>query len=113
MVLSNDGKNRIRDLIILDLDSGEHGTVGTSPTVTDTDLGAGVTATNAVLSTTTGNKLINNSHILLSTIGNGTTYKEYGIFMNGGAVMLDHLVYPDFAKTSSIELHTIITMRIE
>lgn len=112
MVVTNEAKNRIRDLILNDLGTGEHGTDGTSPTVGDTDLGASDALTSSDLNITIGNKMLNTSHVLLSTIGNGTTYKEFGVFFNNGDI-LNRVVYPDFTKTSSLELHTTTTIRIK
>ena len=113
MAITTTSKNRIRDLIVADISSAELGTDGTDASATDTDLGAGVAATNKVPVITTGNKTITVTHILSTTEGNGNTYKEAGIFMNGDAVLLDRTVYPDTVKTSAIELTTIDVIRVD
>lgn len=113
MVVTNKGKNRLRDLLVNDISSGVHGTDGTDPTVSDTDLRAEDATTEANVVVTTGNKLMNSTHVLVSTIGDGTTYKEYGVKMNGDNDLLLLVVYPDFDKTLDVELHTINTIRFE
>ncbi len=113
MVVINNGKNRIRDLIANDVDTGAMGTDGTDVEVTDTDLRAKDNTTIASATVTTGNKIVNVEHVLLSTLGNGTTFKEYATYMNGGTVPLNIVVYPDFLKTSSVEARITSTVRIE
>lgn len=112
MVVTNDGKNRIRDLVSADISTTKLGTDNTAPTVGDTDLGAVDTNTAATPTQTTGNKIINSKHILVSTIGNGTTYNEMGIFINSGSTILSRSVFPDFNKTANLELHTTTVFRI-
>jgi hypothetical protein len=113
MVSLRVGKNRVRDLIDSDISSVEHGTDGTAPTVSDTDLGAGVAATNSTPTTTTGTQLLNISDIILSTVAAGTTFKEKVIFMNSNAVALDRVVYPDYAHNASQELHSTTVFRVD
>jgi len=112
MVVTNDGKNRIRDLIVADISSVELGTDGTNATIVDTDLGVGVASTNAVPTITTGNKILNISHTTLSTVANGSTLREAGIFLNSDTIMLDRIVFPDIAKVDSIEITTIDLIRV-
>jgi hypothetical protein len=111
MAITEDSKNRIRDLIVADITSGELGTDGTDASSVDTDLIAGVPATSKVPVITTGNKTITLTHSLSTTEGNGNTFKEAGIFMNTN-VLLDRVVFPDVVKTSAIELTTIDVIRI-
>lgn len=113
MVLCKKGKNRIRTLIVNDLSSGEHGTDGTAPTISDTDLGTAVSATNASLRATELERAFSVEHVMLSTIGNGTTFKEYVVYLNSDSVMLDRVVYPDFDKTNNLQLTTITYYAIE
>lgn len=113
MVLVDSGKNRVRDLIKADLTIGKLGTSGTDPSVNATDLGSVDATTSATLTNTTGNKLINSEHVLLSTIGNSTTYKEFATYLNSGTVLFDYVVYPDFLKSNTLELHTISTLRVD
>jgi hypothetical protein len=112
MAITDSGKNRIRDLIVVDISSVELGSDGTSVSVTDTDLGTSIPATSATPVITSGNKTMNISHTVLSTVANGETLREVGVFMNGDAVMLDRVVFPDLVKVNSIELTTIDLVRI-
>lgn len=113
MVVLKTGKDRIKDLVVADMDSATHGTDGTKPTSTDLDLGAKDATTTDLVTTTSATQTFNARHIMLSPIGNGTTYKEVAFYMNGGNTPLSRVVYPDFQKTSTIELHTISTFRVE
>lgn len=112
MVVTNNGKNRIRDLLSADISSAELGTDSTAPTTGDTALVAADSSTNAVPTQTSGNKIVNSKHVLVSTIGNGTAYKEFGVYMNSDAVLLSRVVFPTFNKTSNLELHTTTVYRI-
>lgn len=112
MTVVNDGKNRIRDLLIADLDTASLGTDSTAPTVGDTDLVSEDATTNASMTVTTGNKLVNTTHILLSTIGVGTDYKEFGVYVNGGSTLLSRVVFPTFSQSANTELHTTTIFRI-
>lgn len=105
-------KNRIRDLLSADIYNAGLGTDGTTPTSSDTALGAAVSATDATPTITTGNKTLNVSHVLLSTTSAGTTFKEFGVRLNGGATLLNRVVFPDFAHTANDELHTTVIYRI-
>lgn len=113
MVVSDNGKNRIRDLHEADISTVKLGTDNTAPTIGDTDLGTVDATTAATPSTTTGNKLVNTTHILLSTIGNGTTYYERGVFVNGGVTLHSRQVFPGFAQTANTELHSTDVMRFK
>jgi len=112
MTVVNDGKNRIRDLLSADINISALGTSATAETVGDTDLGAEVVASQATPTQTVGNKIVNSKHILLSTVGNGTTFKEFGVYVNGGATLFNRVTFPDFAKTVSLELHSTTVIRI-
>ena len=113
MVVTNTGKNRIRDLIAQDSYNASFGTDNTTPTVDDTDLIAKDSNTTHDVVATTSDRTVNIKHILLSTDANGVTLKEFGVYLNNGADLLDRVVFPDLDKTSSEEIHTIITLRIE
>lgn len=112
MVVTNDGKNWIKDQLETGLDVGEYGLDDTSPSVGDGDLISGVSATNASLVKTTGNKTVNATLTLLSTVEAGTTFNEAGIFMSDGT-MFDRVVFPDYDHTSSDELQTTFVLRVE
>ncbi len=111
MVITTESKNKVRDYLAQESNQGTCGTDGTAPTTADTDLLAADNATDESLTTTTGNQLLNSSYTLPSTIGNGVTYKEYGIYFIDGTLM-NRVVFPDFVKTSSEELLIVNTIRV-
>ena len=112
MVITNEAKNRLIELLEGDISSAIHGTDGTDPNVGDTDLGAPVAATSAAVTTTIGEKLLNVKHILTANDGNGTTFREFGIHTMADTKLMNHIVYPDFDKSGALELHTITTIRV-
>lgn len=111
MVVSDTGRNRIRDLVVADITTVQLGTDGTAPTVGDTDLIVADATTDLAPVVTVGNKLISVSHVVNSALGNGTTYKEGAVYIN--SILLDRFVYPDFLKSSSVEMTTIDVVRLE
>lgn len=112
MVVTNNAKNRIRDLLSADISSSSLGTGTTSPTAGDTAMEAEDVTTNATPTQTTGNKIVNSKHIMLSTIGNGTTYTEFAVKMNSDGTLLNRVVFPGFSQTANTELHTTTVYRI-
>lgn len=112
MVIQTDGNNRIRDLVGADISSVVLGTDGTSATKADGSLGTAVVATSKAPDITYSNQKINVRHTLLSSEGNGNTFKEIGVYMNSDAVLLDRVVIPDYEKTSANELVTLDIFKI-
>lgn len=112
MVILNEGKNKIRDLIGGALNDGQVGTGSTSVTVSDTGLETPLAGTDNPLTITYGNKIVNTRYTLLSTEGNGNTLYEYVARFTTGEE-LARLVYPAFAKTSSEELQIVYSARIK
>lgn len=112
MVVTDTAKNRVRDLISADLSSASLGTGGTSASVTDTGLETIDATTTKAPVVTLSNKTIEIRHTLNTAEGNGTTYKEFGVFMNADGVLLDRVVFPDYEKTSANELTTIDIIKI-
>lgn len=112
MVIQTDGNNRIRDLVGADISSVVLGTDGTSATKSDGTLGAEVGSTSKVPEISYSNQKINVRHTLLSTEGNGNTFREIGVKMNGDTVLLDRIVTPDFEKTSANELVTLDIFKV-
>lgn len=113
MVVTNNAKNRLRDLIRTDISSVELGTGGSDASVNDIGLESGVTETNKMPSITTGNRTLTITHTLSTAEGNGNTFREAGIFINSDSVLLDRVVFPDTLKTESIELTTIDVIRVD
>lgn len=104
-MITDAGKNRVRDLINTDLDTGEFGTGTTAPTSADTTLESAEAATSKTINTTTANKKINITHVLLSTEGNGVDYTEYGNFVNT-STLFNRVTFPELEKTASEEFQT-------
>ena len=104
MVILNDGKNRVRDLIDADKYQGQVGTSGTDADASDTGLGAAVAGTNKALTSSTANKQVVLDYNLLSTEGNGNTLKEYVTTLNSGTDFLTRITFPNIVKSSSIEI---------
>jgi len=111
MVVSNTGKNKIRDLIAANINSGKVGTDGTDATVSDTGLGAETAGIDKTPTISTSNKTINFQYTVLSTEQTGTTFKEGGIFFTDD-VMLDRFVYPDFSHTADDELVVVDIIKV-
>lgn len=111
MVFSNDGKNRIRDLLNTDINHGELGTDGTAEAASQTDVLAGVAATSIAVATQTADKQITIDYSLPSTTGNGTTFKEFGIFNSSDTLFSRH-VFSSLAKTSTEQWQLSITYKV-
>ena len=104
MVLVDDGKNRLRDLINDDIYQGQVGTDSTAATASDTALGSAVAGTNKSLTLTKSDKHIQIDYTILSTEGNTNTLKEYGINQNTGTDFLMRQTFNDLVKDNSKEL---------
>lgn len=104
-------KNKIRDLIEADIYTGEAGTGTTSPAITDTDLETPDATTENTVESTVSNQIINTRYIMYSNQGNGNIYNEMGLKFSDGT-LFNRVVFPDFTKTSSGELHTTFITRI-
>ena len=103
MVLTRTFKNKVRDLIYDELLEGVLGTDDTTPTESDTSLGAEESATTETLTKEKFDKGYSVSYVLPSGDGNGVTYKEFGIKLTDGTLHSRN-VFSDFEKTSSDEL---------
>ena len=108
MVFTTVGRNRMATLLANDISVGECGTDGTKPVKSDTDLTAGVVATNQTLSTTVASNVITTEYVLGATIGNGNTLREYGVF-DASSNMFSRINFTDIAKDANTQV--IITMR--
>jgi hypothetical protein len=105
MVLLNQGLNVIRDAFSDKLDSGICGLQGTSVSVTDTSLSSQLVSSQADFQTQTKtDKQIDTIYVLSSTIGAGTTFKEYGILSTEGTV-ISRVVYSELEKASDEEFN--------
>ncbi len=111
MTIANTGKNRIRDLVANDIIEMELGTDGTDTSVSDTDLGTPITATVKTPTIVTADKTISTSFVTNYAEGNGNTFAEGCVKITGG-VLLERLVFTDFAKKSALSLTVIDVIRI-
>ena len=102
-MILNQGINRVRDLLASDIGSGQSGSSGTAPTITDVALGSAIgSKTDAQIETS--DKLITVTHTILSTEGNGSTHREHGVYVSGDTLLLERVVHNDVAKTSNEEI---------
>ena len=104
MTISNVGLTRITNLVTADLNDGKAGTGTTLPAVTDTDLQTAVSATEANVTVVAGSQSFSVTHIVSSTVGNGSSLTEWQIRMNSETTQLHRVVTAAVAKTSSIEI---------
>jgi hypothetical protein len=105
MAILDDGLNRVAALLDNDLYSVAFGTSATAIVFTDVALGGEVVAVeDTTPSTSIADNALTISSTMLSTEGNGYTYYETGIKLNGGATLLNRAVHAAVAKTTAIEL---------
>jgi len=109
-MIIKEGKNRMRDLIEDDITNGELGTDGTAPTENDTGLGNPVSATEKAVSVTKTDKQLVIDYSLLSTEGNGNTYREFEVQSDEADTSYNRITFYDLPKdnTEEFQLSTII-----
>jgi|TARA_R100000501_G_scaffold12539_1_gene23128 hypothetical protein len=112
-MLIKEGKNRVRDLIEDDITNGELGTDGTTPTEDDTGLGNPVAATEKAVSISTGDKQLVIDYNLLSTEGNGNTYREFEIQSSEADTSYNRIVFYDLSKDNTEEFQVSTILDIE
>jgi len=110
MVVTNDGKNRIRDLLAADIINARVGSGVTSATATDTDLVVEIVGSDKTPVVTTSNKTLSISTTWLSTEVNGNTISESSV--DTSTVLLDRFVFPNYEKTATNELTVIDIINI-
>lgn len=112
MVVTNTGKNRIRDLLVADITSGSVGTSTTPPSTNDVDLGAELTETIRAPTVTLADKSFTISHTTFSTEALDEQISEFGLKINSGAILFDRSVFPPINKTPSFEVIVIENYRV-
>jgi hypothetical protein len=100
MVFTNVGKNKVRDLLRAQIHEATLGTSGTAASVNDTALGGPDATTTQVVSTNVQDRRILVDYSLPATDGNGTTFREIGVFDNS-ALMFGRHVFSALTKSSS------------
>ena len=104
MVVLLGGLNDIRDLHRAQVDKGELGTDGTAPNESQTDLVAGVGATELAVTITSADKTNVFSYVLLSGVGAGNTYREFKIEDSVNGVNYDRCTFTGVAHTANDDL---------
>ena len=110
MVLTIDGKNLVRDLLVGDtasfVDQGGVGTDSTTPAEADTGLNSNTNLGSAgtIFSTSKSktDKQVEMQYVLPSTAPNAT-YKEFGLSSSGASVLFSRLKFTDIVKGSTEE----------
>ena len=102
-MIVNDFREAVTTLIDDSISVGEVGTSSTAPSVTDTDLIAGNQTSSLSVTTVKSGQQIIVTYNLNSVTGNGSTYAEYGNFLDTGE-LLNRVVYTDLPKTEAVEL---------
>ncbi len=104
------GKNEVMRMISAGINNFSLGTDGTDVTNLETDLlGLEATTTKQPEVTLNGSTM-NIRHSISTTEGNGITFREAGVYLNG--ILLDRVVYPDFIKTAQVELTTVEIFKV-
>jgi len=111
MVVTDVGKNKVRDLVSVDITNTRLGSGTTSATSTDTDLVTEIVGSDKTPTITTSNKTISISTTWLSTEQNGETISESCVDFTDGT-MLDRFVFPNYEKTATNELTIIDIINI-
>lgn len=109
MVMTNEGLNRIRDLISADMTKGTLGTSGTAASVSDTGLGTADAATEENLTSSTQDQLIQKDYALASTDGTNGTYREFKI--HNSTYDFDRIVFTGITWTQNGDEDIAITKR--
>lgn len=108
MTILAQGISRIRDLHYDDVDNGILGTDGTASSEAQTDLIAGVSASEKTVIKTKGSKSSQFSYRLDSATATGNTFREFAI-RNASDMAYDRSVFPGVAHTSNDEIVIIKT----
>ncbi|MBI2136568.1 hypothetical protein HYU06_05860 [Candidatus Woesearchaeota archaeon] len=113
-MMTQEGLNRVRDIVKNDITQGQAGTDGTLPTKNDTALVAPVDTTKTSLTFTTGTSpaTIHATHSITTAQGNGNSLKEWELLHSNGDTFC-RIVTTGLSKTSSISVERIVTIEID
>lgn len=112
MVVVNEGKNRIRDLIDADVSGGEVGTGTTPASVSDTDTETAVASTLNTVTTSVADKQVTIDYNLGASQGNGSAVTEHTLFMNSDADLLARFVFSSLTKSSDEQWQFTTTVKV-
>lgn len=111
MPIVTTGLNVIRDAVRNICVNGEAGTSTTSVVASQTDLIAGVAATNSALSKTSTTTTFQTSHFISSVTAVGNTFAEWKIETSGG-VMISRALTAGINHTATDEITKITTFTV-
>ena len=103
MTVSAVGKQKVTELIEVEMTDGELGTSNQAASINDTDLIAAVTSTIETLSVSRDGQQLVMTYNLNSVTGNGNTYTEYGNFFTTSETLLNRITFTGVPKNSAIE----------
>lgn len=116
-MIVEDGKSQIIDQIASIIDQGGVGTDDTAPSESDTGLNSNTNfGTSGTIKSTTytkSTKQIVFDYNLLSTEGNGNTFKEFGLSSSTNSKLFNRQTFTDLNKTDSIEIQISCAISIE
>jgi hypothetical protein len=102
-MITDEGLNRIRDLIATDFEKGQLGTGTNAVTTSDTDLQTKKAGTDIDLEIATTDRQITVTYTNPST-GTLDTYTEYKTFNDASSYDYDRIVFTGVAQTTSEDL---------
>lgn len=110
-MIVNTGLNVFRDACKDQCSNGEAGTDSTAPAEGQTDLQAGVAATNASLTVITSFASFQTSHFISSATATGNNFKEWKVETSGGTMIsravtagVNHTSTDEITKTTTFNL---------
>ena len=110
MVVLDVGLNRVRDIVDDDLTDGLAGTATTELDVAQTALTSPVAATEANVTTVKTDKTITVTYLMTPVTGNGNTYYEWLLRMNGDATAFSRVLTAGVAKTADTQISKVTTI---
>jgi len=105
-MITDSAKEKVISLLDDSLNEGMFGTSDQAASADDTELIAELTSTVKTISGSQSGKQLLITYNILSTEGNGNTFKEYGNDLTNGTsdVLLNRVVFTDLPKTNALEV---------
>ncbi len=104
------GRDKITEILVANITGMQLGEDGTDVADSNTDLGLADATTMKVPTVEMSGDRFTLRHSINTTEGNGKTFREAGVYIDG--VLLDRVVYPDYNKTSQVELTTLEIFKV-